>query len=53
MYKDDLILGDLYLESAQVSNLTPDQQQKLTSFVVDLVVNEICCSKDAGRDTKV
>jgi hypothetical protein len=38
MYKDDLILGDLYLESTQVSNLTPDQQQKLTSFVVDLVV---------------
>jgi hypothetical protein len=38
MYKDDLILGDLYLESSQASNLTPDQQQKLTSFVVDLVV---------------
>jgi hypothetical protein len=38
MYKDNLILADLYLENAQVSNLTPDQQQKLTSFIVDLVV---------------
>jgi len=38
MYKDDLILADLYLENTQVSNLTPDQQQKLTSFIVDLVV---------------
>jgi len=38
MYKDNLILADLYLENTQVSNLTPDQQQKLTSFIVDLVV---------------
>jgi hypothetical protein len=49
MYKDDLILGDLYLESAQASNLNEDQQKKLASFIVNLVVKSDAGDQEALR----
>lgn len=49
MYKDDLILADLYLENAQASNLTEDQQKKLTSFIVKLVVKSEQGDQEALR----
>jgi len=49
MYKDDLILGDLYLESTQASNLNEDQQKKLASFIVKLVVKSDAGDQEALR----
>jgi len=49
MYKDDLILGDLYLESTQASNLNEDQQKKLASFIVNLVVKSDAGDQEALR----
>lgn len=49
MYKDDLILGDLYLESSQTSNLNEDQQKKLASFIVNLVVKSDAGDQEALR----
>lgn len=49
MYKDDLILADLYLENAQASNLTEDQQKKLASFIVKLVVKSDQGDQEALR----
>jgi hypothetical protein len=49
MYKDDLIIADLYLENAQVSNLNEDQQKKLASFIVNLVVKSEQGDQEALR----
>ena len=49
MYKDDLILADLYLENTQASSLNEDQQKKLASFIVNLVVKSDQGDQEALR----